>query len=114
MTTDAHLQPAQGPSSAATTAVDRLRVGNPVAAFEPVLFTYEETAKMLGISVSWLRKQGALGNIPVTRLGRAVRFSAENVQQIIDDHREAPRPPARPAPRLGVAEGCRPSRRARG
>jgi hypothetical protein len=61
---------------------------------DPLLYTYREAAGRLRMSESWLRKQGARGAVPTVPLGRAVRFSEADLQEII----RARRRPARPAP----------------
>jgi transcriptional regulator with XRE-family HTH domain len=59
-----------------TTDVDDLR-----------LFTKEEVAELLNVSVGWLKKEAAARAIPCTYIGRSqrklLRFSAQNIRDLI-------------------------------
>jgi excisionase family DNA binding protein len=50
---------------------------------EALLFTFEEAARRLSMSESWLRKQVANRAIPHTKLGRSVRFTEDQLRRII-------------------------------
>ena len=49
------------------------------------LLTYEELAEKLNLHPVTLRQWVSDNRIPCTRLGRSVRFSSENVDQIIQN-----------------------------
>jgi excisionase family DNA binding protein len=48
------------------------------------LLTPAEVADLLSVSEAWVRRQAAAHQVPCTRLGRQVRFTPEQVQQIVD------------------------------
>ena len=56
------------------------------------VMTYEQAAAQLGMSVAWLRKQVAADLVPHTRLGRAVRFTAEQLAAILSSRAVEPPP----------------------
>lgn len=43
-------------------------------------------ADFLGVSVSWVRKAAARGEIPFTKVARQLRFTAEHQRQILAAH----------------------------
>lgn len=47
------------------------------------LLTTPEAAAVLRVSSSWLKKAAAAGVVPCTRIGRGVRFSEENLAEIV-------------------------------
>jgi len=47
------------------------------------LMTTEEAAEILCVSYSWLKKAAIRGDVPCTRLGRAVRFSRAHLDTIV-------------------------------
>jgi excisionase family DNA binding protein len=47
------------------------------------LFTTPEAARLLTVSTSWLKKQVAAGLVPHTRLGCNVRFTSDQVKDIV-------------------------------
>lgn len=47
------------------------------------LRTLPVAAAELGVSVSWLQKEVAARAVPHTRLGRSVRFSDQNLADIV-------------------------------
>jgi excisionase family DNA binding protein len=49
----------------------------------PRLYTPKEAAALLRVRESWLRRQATARTIPVTFLGRHLRFSAANLASII-------------------------------
>jgi excisionase family DNA binding protein len=49
------------------------------------LLTYEEVATILGLKPNTLRTWVSAGKIPHIKLGSAVRFTPEMVQQLIAD-----------------------------
>lgn len=51
---------------------------------EHLLLTPVEVAELLSVSEAWLRRQAAARLVPCTRLGRQLRFTAEQVSQIVD------------------------------
>lgn len=51
-------------------------------AVERVAFTYKETAQAVGISAAMVRKLVALGQIRVTKIGRAARISRSEMLRL--------------------------------
>lgn len=49
-----------------------------------LLFTVEEAAEQLGVKPSWLYERTRRGSIPFRRLGKYVRFSAEDLAALIE------------------------------
>ncbi|MFE5580246.1 helix-turn-helix domain-containing protein [Kitasatospora sp. NPDC056531] len=49
----------------------------------PTLFRPADVAKALGMSEWWVKEQARRGRIPFTRPGRAYRFTAEQVAEIV-------------------------------
>lgn len=69
----------------------------------PCLYRPEEIAEALGCSAWWVKDRARRGLIPHTRVGRAYRFTAEHLAEIVRLHEERPnrstsRAPAGPAP----------------
>lgn len=60
-------------------------VGERAADFTPILFTPAQAAALLQVRESWLRRRAARRTVPCTFLGKHLRFSAENLQQIASD-----------------------------
>lgn len=56
---------------------------------EPRLLNVEEAAEFLQVSTSWLRKRVAARAVPCVRLGRSVRFSADDLARIVADNRQS-------------------------
>lgn len=52
------------------------------------LFNYSEAAELLGISQNTLRQYVSRKRIPFTKIGRNVRFTQDQIQEIIDAGRE--------------------------
>ncbi|WP_411574231.1 helix-turn-helix domain-containing protein [Streptomyces fradiae] len=55
----------------------------PDASALPRLFRPEEIADALGCSAWWVKDRASRGHIPFTRVGRAYRFTAEHLAEII-------------------------------
>jgi excisionase family DNA binding protein len=51
------------------------------------LLTVPEAAKVLGVSVNTLRQWVCQRRLPTIKLGKAVRFSPEDLQQFIQNNR---------------------------
>lgn len=68
-----------------------------------ILFTPAQAAQLLQVKESWLRRRAARRIVPCTFLGKHLRFSAQNLQQIASDA-------ARPVADVG-ASSVRRSRR---
>jgi len=66
------------PSAAAT---ERAPTTDDVAG--PVLFTPSQAAALIKVPESWLRRRAAHRQIPCTMLGKHLRFSTANLEQII-------------------------------
>ena len=49
----------------------------------PVFLTYAEASERLGLTVNWLQDQVQARLIPCHRLGRSVRFTQDDLAQII-------------------------------
>lgn len=63
---------------------------------EPLLFTPEEAARLLGVKPSWLRRKAAARVIPCTFLGKHLRFSRADLEAIIADGEQPARSGRRP------------------
>ena len=81
-------------------------VGDAMANAARLLFTAADAADMLRVPESWLRRRAARRLVPCTFLGKHLRFSRADLDQIVAD---AARPVATDQPRNPVAS--RPSRR---
>ncbi|MEV5301123.1 helix-turn-helix domain-containing protein [Amycolatopsis methanolica] len=51
----------------------------------PVLFTPAQAAELLQVRESWLRRRAARRQVPCTFLGKHLRFSRANLEQIVTD-----------------------------
>jgi hypothetical protein len=49
------------------------------------LFTAEQASEFLNLPVSWLEKRGAARSIPCTYEGKYLRFSTQNLRDLIAD-----------------------------
>ncbi|MFF0293058.1 helix-turn-helix domain-containing protein [Kitasatospora sp. NPDC004614] len=56
----------------------------------PTLFQPADVAKALGKSEWWVKEQARRGRIPFTKPGRAYRFTAEQVAEIVGLYEERP------------------------
>ncbi|MFF8992710.1 helix-turn-helix domain-containing protein [Streptomyces sp. NPDC014983] len=65
----------------------------------PRLYRPEEIADALGCSAWWVKDRARRRLIPHTRVGRAYRFTAEHLAEIIRLHEERPAQPAQTAAR---------------
>lgn len=54
-----------------------------MAAVDPLLYTPEEAAELLGVRPSWLRRKAAARLIPCTFVGKHLRFSRTDLESII-------------------------------
>lgn len=63
---------------------------------KPLLLDTHSAAEQLGVSYDWLKKRAAARTVPCTRLGRSVRFSAENLEAIVRAGETRPYPPGQP------------------
>lgn len=83
--------------------------GEPAGDPVPTLFTPAQAAGLLQVPESWLRRRAGRRLVPCTFLGKHLRFSRANLDQIIAD---AARPPA--TARRSVSDtGAEPRRRGR-
>lgn len=57
---------------------------------ETTLWTTKEAAERLKVSYEWLKKKAQRNEVPCVRLGRHVRFSEQNLLQIIRDGTQQP------------------------
>ncbi len=55
----------------------------------PLLYRFPEAAQLLGLGRSTVYELVQRGELPVVRVGRAVRIAAEDLQAWIAAHREA-------------------------
>lgn len=64
----------------------------------PRLLTVYEVADLLGKSREWVYRQADVGNLPVIRVGRSIRFDPTEIAAWLDERREGPRsePTSRP------------------
>ncbi|WP_425425898.1 helix-turn-helix domain-containing protein [Amycolatopsis sacchari] len=51
----------------------------------PVLFTPAQASELLQVRESWLRRRAARRQVPCTFLGKHLRFSRANLEQIVAD-----------------------------
>jgi excisionase family DNA binding protein len=58
---------------------------------EPLVYTPEEAARLLGVKPSWLRRKAAARAIPCTFLGKHLRFSRADLEAIVAAGEQAPR-----------------------
>lgn len=56
----------------------------------PLLFTFTETAQMTALPESWLRKAVSERRIPFRKVGKHVRFSAADIDALIEQTAIAP------------------------
>ncbi|CAM4334948.1 helix-turn-helix domain-containing protein [Nocardia ninae] len=60
----------------------------------PELYTTEEVAQALRLpSTNWLEDAARLDEIPHTRLGRRLRFTRQQYEQVIEIHAKNVKPP---------------------
>ncbi|MBT8226737.1 MAG: helix-turn-helix domain-containing protein [Dactylosporangium sp.] len=58
--------------------------GNPEAVPDtPPLYTAEQAAELLQVPVSWLRRKATARAVPCVFLGKHLRFTAHNLEMII-------------------------------
>ena len=57
----------------------------------PRLFTYDDAAQRLGMSVRWLEDRVQRGEIPHRKMGRSVRFTDADLATIVRMYRAASR-----------------------
>jgi excisionase family DNA binding protein len=62
-----------------------MRTRERVTTYPPGLLDIPATAEWLNVPEGWLRKKVASGEVPCTRLGKHVRFSADHLRQIVED-----------------------------
>lgn len=79
--------------------------GDPV----PTLFTPAQAAELLQVPESWLRRRAARRLVPCTFLGKHLRFSRANLDQILADAAR----PATTTPRAASGTSAAPRRRGR-
>ena len=60
------------------------------------LFTIEEAAEALRIPISWLYERTRRNAIPCRRLGKYVRFTHNDLMEIISSTESHPKAPKRP------------------
>lgn len=63
---------------------------------EPLVFTPEQAAVLLGVKASWLRRKAAARAVPCTFLGKHLRFSRADLEAIIAAGEQTPRARRRP------------------
>jgi excisionase family DNA binding protein len=56
----------------------------------PEVFTPEEAAALLKVPESWLRKRASARQVPCTFIGKHLRFSSADLEQIIRSGHRAP------------------------
>ncbi|MEV7934915.1 helix-turn-helix domain-containing protein [Kitasatospora sp. NPDC088264] len=69
----------------------------------PALFYPVDVAKALGMSEWWVKEQARRGRIPFTKPGRAYRFTAEQVAEIVRMYEARPTIVAAPQARAVAA-----------
>ncbi|WP_256529347.1 helix-turn-helix domain-containing protein [Actinoallomurus rhizosphaericola] len=91
-----HRQAAGGGRHSTASADARPGVPEPVTPSsdvrdEPLVYTPEGAARLLGVKPSWLRRKAAARAIPCTFLGKHLRFSRADLEAIVAAGRQAPR-----------------------
>ncbi|GGV07641.1 helix-turn-helix domain-containing protein [Kitasatospora aureofaciens] len=71
---------------------DAARLDTVRAAGDRLLHTPEQAAALLQVPASWLRKKAASGAVPSTRVGRHLRFSRQDLDDIIRVGARSPSP----------------------
>lgn len=74
---------------------DQVQATERVPSRSPRLFTSAESAELLAVPESWLRRKAGLRLIPCTKLGKHLRFSTEDLTQIAKDGQQTVRPQRR-------------------
>ncbi len=74
----------------------------------PALFYPADVAKALGMSEWWVKEQARRGRIPFTKPGRAYRFTAEQVAEIV--HMYEARPTVAAAPQVRAVAAAAPKK----
>ncbi|MFF4380326.1 helix-turn-helix domain-containing protein [Kitasatospora sp. NPDC001547] len=69
----------------------------------PPLYRPADIAKAIGMSEWWVKEQARRGRIPFTKPGRAYRFTAEQVAEIVHMYEVRPAAMAAPQTRVAVA-----------
>jgi hypothetical protein len=87
----------------------RPSTGQPAGDPAPALFTPAQAAELLQVRESWLRRRAARRQVPCTFLGKHLRFSHANVEQILADAAR----PAATVQRTALGTGASPRRRGR-
>ena len=75
---------AAGPSSQMAAPSAGPGAGRPDASPVPLLMTLEEAAEALSVPPSWLRTRVAEHKVACTRLGRHIRFTRQQLQDVVD------------------------------
>jgi excisionase family DNA binding protein len=57
---------------------------------EPLLYTPAQAAERLSLKESWLRRKAGLGEIPCNRQGKHLRFTAADLQAIVNNGSSTP------------------------
>lgn len=83
--------------------------GEPAGDPIPTLFTPAQAADLLQVPESWLRRRAARRLVPCTFLGKHLRFSRANLDQILTDAAR----PATTHPRAASSTSAAPRRRGR-
>lgn len=71
----------------------------------PPLLNLTAAAERIGMSREWLRKQVTAELVPCHRFGREVRFTEEQIAQIIADHFQPVKPRLSLVPRAAQSPG---------
>jgi len=79
----------------------------------PVLFTPAQAAELLQVRESWLRRRAARRQVPCTFLGKHLRFSRANLEQIVADATLPAAGAQRRTPRTGASQRPRSRRSSR-
>lgn len=66
------------------TSPSAVRPVDPDGSPAPLLITLEEAAEALSVPTSWLRTRVAEHKIACTRLGRHIRFTRQQLQELVD------------------------------
>jgi len=64
----------------------------------PAVFTLSsaDAGELIGKTENWMKEKARAGTIPCTRIGRTIRFTPQQVAEIVRMHEQKPRQPALP------------------
>lgn len=76
---------------------------------EPVSYDAEKAGEIIGQSANWMKVHARRGDIPYTRVGRIMRWTPQQIAEILRNGAQKPRPvlvPRTPARRRAADAGA--------